>query len=149
MIIGTQDPSSLRRSVLIFDPENNAYSSGPSLINQRQWAACTIFYSPMHNNRPVIMAAGGRSQRTAEVFDYTKNDKWEQIGSLPSTYTSSFLGARAIPSPSGKGAYLQHWSLLYKLVCTSQSCDWNLIQQSLGTSVYNAVMMHLPPGYTC
>ena len=71
------------------------------------------------------------------------------VGSLPSTYTSSFLGARALPSLSGRGAYLQRDNYFYELKCTTSSCSWNVMDQQLSTSVTTAVMMYLPAEYTC
>ena len=46
--------------------------------NNRIHAACTLFYSQKHGNRPVILAAGGLSENTAEVLDYTASNTWEQ-----------------------------------------------------------------------
>ena len=34
----------------------------------RQRAACGWFYSPLHNNRPVVFAVGGDNEATAEVY---------------------------------------------------------------------------------
>ena len=33
--------------------------------------ACTIFYSPAHDGRSVVIAAGGHRKDTAEIWDYT------------------------------------------------------------------------------
>ena len=67
------------RSVLIFSPNNNSFTTGPSLIHHRSNYACTHFYSPMHDNRPVVLSAGGKFQFKAEILDYTTaNAKWEQ-----------------------------------------------------------------------
>ena len=72
MILGADSPSSLRRNVIIMDPGDNSFATRPSMRYKRQFAACTLFYSPLHNGRPVVLAAGGRSrQATAEVYDYT------------------------------------------------------------------------------
>ena len=43
----------------------------------RYYAACTLFNSPLHQNRPVILVSGGGGQ-TAEVLDYTTNNHWEE-----------------------------------------------------------------------
>ena len=77
MILGAWRPSSLWRNVIIMDPADNSFATGPSLNNKRQWAACTLFYSPLHNGRPVVLAAGGRNQATAEVYDYTIANQWQ------------------------------------------------------------------------
>ena len=41
-------------------------------------AACTLFNSPLHQNRPVILVSGGWDQTTSEVLDYTTNNHWEE-----------------------------------------------------------------------
>ena len=41
-------------------------------------AACTLFNSPLHQNRPVILVSGGYGQTTSEVLDYTASDHWEE-----------------------------------------------------------------------
>ena len=66
-------------SVLIFNPEDNTFTTGPSLLYQRYYAGCTLFMSPMHQNRPVVLAVGGHGQSNAEVLDYTiTNAAWEE-----------------------------------------------------------------------
>ena len=80
IIIGasSQSPSSLRKSVLIFNPADKSYTTGPSVIYDRIYSACTLFHSDLHNGRPVVLTAGGIGQATAEVYDYTTNsNQWE------------------------------------------------------------------------
>ena len=72
-------PSSQYRKVYIYDPLTNTYNNGPSMLFERVWAVCTLFYSQKHGNRPVILAAGGFDQTTSEILDYTiSNNTWEQ-----------------------------------------------------------------------
>ena len=71
------------------------------------------------------------------------------VKSLPTTYDTSFNGARALPSLSGDGAYLQKSQYFYELSCSSFSCSWSKIEQELANPVYGAVMMYLPNDYTC
>ncbi len=59
------------------DPVNNTFSTGPSMSYERRDAACTLFNSPLHNGRPVVLAAGGGLQATAEVYDYTYANQWQ------------------------------------------------------------------------
>jgi len=117
----------------------------------RDNAGCTIFRSTKHKNRNVVLAAGGWRQSTAEILDYTNPNAnaWEEIGSLPTTYATSFGGARSLPSLSGDGAYLQDGQYFYELSCSSVSCSWSKIEQELANPVYGAVMMYLPNDYTC
>merc|ERR1719228_3046540 len=98
MILGGSS-SSNEKSVVIFNPEDESFTNGPTLLYERDGAACTLFLSPLHDNRPVVLVAGGSFQATAEVYDYTNgNAAWEEIGSLPTTHTSRFWGTRALPS---------------------------------------------------
>ena len=76
MILGSESPSSLRKNVLIYDPESDTYTTGPSLSYDRRHSACTIFNSALHDGRPVVLAAAG-PDNSAEVFDYTKANQWQ------------------------------------------------------------------------
>ena len=79
MIIGGVGSSISLKTILIFSPNNNSFAQGPSMIHTRFHFACTLFYSPMHDNRPVVLSAGGSSQSTAEVLDYTTaNAVWQE-----------------------------------------------------------------------
>ena len=40
-----------RKGVLIFDPTSITYTNGPSLLYERVGSACTLIFSPMHENR--------------------------------------------------------------------------------------------------
>ena len=70
-------PSSLNQNVLVFNPADNSYTTGPSMSYERRHSACTLFHSDLHNGRPVVLAAGGSGQATAEVYDYTNSNQWE------------------------------------------------------------------------
>ena len=71
------------------------------------------------------------------------------VDSLPTDYETSFYGARAVPSLSGTGAYVQHEDRFYELICTSSACSWSIMNIQLLNSVSEAVMMYLPSDYTC
>ena len=71
-------PSLNKKSVKIYNPANNTFTDGPRLYYDRNNAGCALFFSPMHDNRPVIMIAGGFYQAAAEVLDYTISNAWEQ-----------------------------------------------------------------------
>lgn len=146
MILGGY-PSSNYRNVLIFDPKDNSFTTGPSLRSNKIYGGCAQFLSAKHNNRPVVLAAGGNTRR-AEILDYTNANAWEEIEALPDTY-SSYFGARAVQSVSGTGAYLQYEKNFFELICSSTSCNWSIMEETLTTSVNYAVMMYLPDGYTC
>ena len=53
MILGSYDPASLHKNVIIMDPATNSFSSGPSLNYVRRDAGCTLFNSALHHGRPV------------------------------------------------------------------------------------------------
>ena len=64
------------KRVSIFDPQSNTFMNGSDLLYDRE---CAVFFSPLHDNRPVVLSAGGRHSSTAEVLDYTKpNASWEE-----------------------------------------------------------------------
>ena len=77
MILGAGGTSSLYRNMIIMDPADNSFTTGPSLSYDRRSAACALFYSPLHNGRPVVLAAGGINQATTEVYDYTYANQWQ------------------------------------------------------------------------
>ena len=76
------------------------------------------------------------------------------VESLPTPYSptnsgSYLYGARALPSMAGNGAILQNQEYLYELKRNTHSCHWIIMEQTLRKSVSMAVMIYLPPGYTC
>jgi hypothetical protein len=67
-------PSSVGRSVIIFDSSNDfSHEDGPSLIKRRYDQACSTMVSPAHEGRTVVVVAGGTGDGadTAEILDYT------------------------------------------------------------------------------
>ena len=69
------------KSAIIFDTDTNTYNTEvPSMNYNRTYAGCALIKrSPMHNNRPVVLAVGGYGQATAEVYDYTQpNAEWQK-----------------------------------------------------------------------
>ena len=68
-----------RRAVIIYNSKTNKFTEAPRLLYGRLYHACTIFKSPMHGGRPVVISIGGYSGRTSEVLDYTRNGSvWEE-----------------------------------------------------------------------
>ena len=79
MIIGTSGYISLKNTVRIFDPSTGIWTNGPNLLFGRSNHACATFKSALHDGRPVVLAAGGCGQTTAEIYDYTIPGKsWER-----------------------------------------------------------------------
>ena len=170
MIMGARSPTSLDRNVIVMDPADNSFSTGPSLNYIRQYAACCVFNSDLHEGRPVVFSAGGNGQATVEVYDYTTTNQWQTsihfiisnidlisiyfsilivVESLPTTHTSDFHGLKALPSTTGNGVYVQWAQHLYEMTCTSSSCTWSVMEQKLSPAVRWPVMMYLPSDYTC
>ena len=52
------------------------------MVYKRYGHACTIFNSPIHDLRPVVISAGsnyGSGKNTTEIWDYTQDGtKWEE-----------------------------------------------------------------------
>ena len=61
-----------------------------SMIYSRESHACTIFYSPAHDERSVVIVAGGsgNSENTAEIWDYTNEGSTWKESKLFSTISS-------------------------------------------------------------
>ena len=70
-----------QRSVIVFDVLTKTYkTSGVPLMNNfRPYLGCALIKkSPMHGNRPVVLAIGGNYRTSAEVYDFTQpNASWE------------------------------------------------------------------------
>ena len=66
------------QSVIIFDPSTKTFDQSlPPLNYERYGLGCAVFKSALHDNREVVLAVGGYSQATAEVYDYTQpNATW-------------------------------------------------------------------------
>jgi len=139
------------KSTIVYNPDDNSFSSGPSVIQKRRESGCTIFRSAMHNNRNVVLVAGGMGQSTAEILDYTNlnANSWEEIGSLPIAFSNFFTGGRILPSLTGDGAYFQYKQYFFQLKCSSTSCSWTKMEQELTHPVIWATVMYLPYDYTC
>ena len=75
-----RDGDAEQKSVFIFDPDAETFEQSlPSMMYKRSSAGCTVFKSPMHENREVVLAVGGYGESTAEVLDYSQpNAKWNE-----------------------------------------------------------------------
>ena len=66
---------------MIYDHTTSTFTYTPDMTLSRKNPACALFRSAMHNNRYVVLAAGGSAGQTqAEVFDYTNPNAsaWDQ-----------------------------------------------------------------------
>ena len=86
MILGADNAFGNRKTVTIYDIITNTFSSGVKMNYNRENAACTIFKSPNHGNRPVVFVGGGKEQRTAEILDYSQSGATWEKGKLETFY---------------------------------------------------------------
>ena len=78
MILGSDGGTTDAKNVVIYNPETGNFQPAPSMLYDRNGAGCTLFYSPLHDNRPVVIVAGGRDVSAAEILDYTYTNSWEE-----------------------------------------------------------------------
>ena len=83
------------------------------------------------------------------MFVKLTNSIFISVEPLPSTHHSDFNGAMILPTLAGNGAILQYQEHFYELMCNTSSCNWRVLEQTLKKPVIGAVMMYLPPGYSC
>ena len=79
--------------VLIYRSSDNSFESGPPLLFGRRFPACTLFRSPLHEGRQVVLVVGGKSdgEVSAEVLDFTNtSSKWMQSKWLIYQYVFDF-----------------------------------------------------------
>ena len=80
MILGSDSSSSLYRNTMTYNANSGTFTNGPSMLHNRQDGACSIFQSKLHNDRPVVLVAGGYGDNgTPELLDYSQeNAQWEE-----------------------------------------------------------------------
>ena len=80
MILGSILQPDQYKSTLTYNANSGTFSSGPSMIHDRRSAACSMFRSKLHNDRNVVLCAGGIfDQGTAELLDFSQeNAKWTE-----------------------------------------------------------------------
>ena len=69
-----------RKSAIIFHTESETFDQSlPPMLYGRSNFGCASFYSPLHDNREVVLAVGGWKQATAEILDYSQpNANWTE-----------------------------------------------------------------------
>ena len=70
------------------------------------------------------------------------------VDALPTDHDWTFDGAKAVNTPDGQGAIVQHEEHFYQLNCDVGGCSWSILPQKLGVEVRYAVAFNLPSGYT-
>ena len=86
MILGADNVFGSRKTVTIFDRITESFTDGVKMNYNRENAACTIFKSPNHGNRPVVFIGGGKEQNTAEILDYSQSGATWEEGKLKTVY---------------------------------------------------------------
>ena len=66
-----------KKKVWIYDPNTESFTPGQEMINDYRAHACAVFRSVLHNQREVLLVAGGWEQDTTEIWDYqTPGSSW-------------------------------------------------------------------------
>ena len=69
MVIGSERHG---KSTVNYNIENNTFTEGPRLNQNRFDSGCAVFKSPVHDGRPVALVVGGWfSKKTSEILDFT------------------------------------------------------------------------------
>ena len=77
VITGGQPFSKNGKLVWFYD--NNGFTPGPDMLDGRHSHACSTFKSARHEQREVVLVAGGAGRDDVEVLDYQKeNSNWEK-----------------------------------------------------------------------
>ena len=66
--------SPLLRKTKIYNNITGDWRDGPNLKSDRHDSACALFRSSLHENRMVVLVAGGDATVTAEILDYSLGD---------------------------------------------------------------------------
>ena len=93
MILGSDSSGSLYRNTMTYNANSGTFTNGPSMLHDRRDGACSIFYSKLHNDRPVLLVAGGYGDNgTPELLDYSQeNAQWEEGMNFTDNSRSRFI----------------------------------------------------------
>ena len=66
------------RNSRTYNATSGTFTDGPSTLHDRYYAPCSIFQSKFHNDRQVVLVAGGEDDPgTAELLDFSQeNAQW-------------------------------------------------------------------------
>merc|ERR1719505_4465 len=159
MILGGDKYHDDDTQVLIYDPKSNySLSKGPPLLYATFTAACTVFNSPMHNGRPVILVTGGFNTSsqpgsfnpiiTSQILDYTHRDSWEIAPSLPKITSKDvfYTGGTLLPTSTGVIGFFENIALRFD--CTATKCEWKEMDVDMDYIPSFALVMYLPEKYS-
>ena len=78
MILGGYDGLSLRK-VLIFNSTSGTFSDAPDMLYSRTQHGCATFKSQLHDQREVVLVAGGQHKIKVELLDFqTEGSIWQE-----------------------------------------------------------------------
>jgi hypothetical protein len=129
----SHDPD--RKKVWHYDISTDAITADHStMLFEHSVSACTIFYSPKHEGRPVVyMGPGEFSNNQPEILDYEMTTTWEALPVMVGPPNDQWL-PRAVPTPTMDGVYHIYDSVIYELKCTSSACAWTTIPDRFTTA---------------
>jgi len=122
------------------DDIDNGFIEVKSMVNPKRGNACTIFNSPAHNGRPVIIVAGGA---TSEIWDFTTGgSSWEEISNLP--LFKKLNSGKMSPAPNGDNVLLTYGKRIYTLKPSGTSYQGEKKKQELSLSHNGHVQLLVP-----
>ena len=79
MIIGGKTNNGGDKKVIIYEPKSQTFGESVEMKFTREEHVCALFFSKMHNGRPVVVAIAGKNDRSVELLDYTTPGAiWEE-----------------------------------------------------------------------
>jgi len=135
------------RTVTVLKFNSSSLNSNPmileSMLRARSSHACTIFKSALHDERPIIIVAGGfgSGKNIAEVLDFTQEGtSWKEIGKLP-VYMS---GPQMTPTSKGDNVILTFGKSIYTLSLSGSKYQWIKLPHELSIDRYRHVQLLVP-----
>lgn len=130
----------------VFDHTSDSWSKGPALKQGRFRFGCAKFKSEAHDNREVIVAAGGYAESngypfdSVEILDFTITDEWQAGPKLPENMVEITL----ITKPAGNGVLVIYKENMYEFICSRDKCAWNMLEHKLQVGRDDYVAMLIP-----
>lgn len=130
----------------IYDHTNEQWTQGPILNRGRYRFGCAKFKSPAHENREVLIVAGGYADSdgypfdSVEILDYTMTDEWETGPKLPEKMVEISL----VTNQNGNGVLVVYQEKIHELKCSEQGCEWVKLEQELSVGRDDYVAMLIP-----
>jgi hypothetical protein len=122
-----------RKKVEMLDINTNTITDHSVMNFGHSLSACTVFFSPKHEGRPVVYVGGGEfnTDYKNELLDYTMTTTWEELPPIGDGITHWL--PRALPSPTLDSVYHIYNSKIWELTCTTSECTWSTTSHVLTT----------------